>query len=168
MSTSPTGERRIRLILAAGCIVAAGVALISALAEGTPELNEDDARDFTQEALGDAGFRAVKVLAEPRESDYRPPDRPDAEPVPVWVIRAQVRYRNRPRNVVVAVHRTEGRAVRLSEGKTGRFFTAAQFAKLRDYAYDEAVDRQRERDIAGIVAFILLVLVAAWVAVARV
>jgi hypothetical protein len=144
----------VRALWLAACIGAAAVAVVAAWNEDPPQLTVDDARRFTVEALTAAGFQRVHVLAGPIPSTYRPKDAPVGEPIPVWRVRASAdKYQAR-----LWIHRTEGRAVNIDEGKK-RFLTDEQFGRLEAFSLDDAVDRQRRRNIAGTCAAVLAALV---------
>lgn len=118
------------------CVAAAIVVVVAAWVRARPELTPDDAIDFTEEALLDAGLSDVRVDDLAIEDIQSNPDGDHA----VYRTRAEVGGGT----IELAVRRDVGEAVFVrdltAEGEP--LLTDAQFARLGEFRTDPAVDRR--------------------------
>jgi hypothetical protein len=148
---------RLRPFALAACIGAAVVAAAAGWAESDPELTRTDARHFVAEAFAAAGVQPARIVGGPLGGTYHSEETGPGG-VPAWRVRVQLGKEKRVAGLWI--HRVEARAVSLQEGKK-RFVTDDQFRRLRAFAFDDAADRRRRRDIAGTVGALAVIGAAA-------
>ncbi len=120
-----------------------------------------DARTFARQALTHIGFTGIVVSPQVTLASYRSPDTRfrNQSPVRVWQTKSTV-----PEGTIeLYVARTGNSAVFVRDEATGGgpLLSDQQFRRLRDFRYNPAADRRRDR-LQGptIVAVVLLVVVA--------
>lgn len=135
------------------CAAVAVVIVIVAWARARPELTEQDAIDFTEQALSDAGFEEVEVDPSATKGIQTNP----SGDLDVWRIRSGVDGGT----IEVAVRRDLGQAVFVTDvaDEGGQFMTDLQFRKLGDFRTDPAVDRRISDNVVITIAGTALLLV---------
>ena len=123
-------------------------------------MTAEDARAFTERALGRVGYANAVVDANPSRARYQSPDpryHSDA-PVDVWQTRAVVP----DGEIELYVQRRGDSAVFVRDTRTsgGRLLTDAQFAALGRFRFNPADDRRRDSqrsiDVVGIALVVVV------------
>ena len=132
--------------------------MVVAWQQDRPDLDADDARAYTENALEHLGFGKVVVAPRVAATVYNPQS--GGEPIRVWQTAATVEGGR----VQLLVQRDAGVAVfvedRTSDG-TEQLLTDEQFRELAEYEHDSPLDDHIRRNVIASIAGVLVVAVAA-------
>lgn len=133
--------RAVRVLAVLAVVVLVSV-VAGAYAAGTeqPTMTLQEARTFTRQALEASELRNLKIGGRVRQEAFVPEG--GGEPIPVWVVPAEVAG-NR---LELYVQRTGDRAVNLDDAMPDGGFVLSdeQFKKLEEFRYDPARERVLE------------------------